>query len=124
LLSFLLYLLLCFFFLQIIVWLIGGNLTPYFLAAGLDHYLVNFIAVVINVFVNSFIGVPLMQSQFGDWLQQKTIRPTGSSHSSSSSPSCWSPVALVLRSGFPRAWMQMVALIVYVAICVLCGAMA
>ncbi len=50
------------------MWLVGGNIAPYLLFAGLDKYLVLYICIWINVIINSYVGVPLMHAQFGDWL--------------------------------------------------------
>jgi len=62
--------------LHIIVWLLGINFYPYLYVSGINDVVVVFIASVVNVFLNSYIGVPLMHSQFGRWLHMsRPIHP-------------------------------------------------
>jgi hypothetical protein len=66
---------------QLIVWFIGGSLQRYFLEAQLDPYLISAIKLVVHITVNSYIGVPLMFSQFGEWVHMarsaKPMSPYG-----------------------------------------------
>ena len=55
--------------LQLIIWLAGVPLGGSLSSLGLDPWLVLVLSVIMSVFVNSYIGVPLMLSQFGDWLR-------------------------------------------------------
>lgn len=47
----------------------GANLAKYMYAAGMNPFLVIYIQVFMNVGTNVYIGVPLMHSQFGEWLK-------------------------------------------------------
>lgn len=61
---------------QIIVWQVGFGLAPYVAATGIDPLLTTFILTVVNVTVNSYLGVPLMHSQFGEWLNMsRPVKP-------------------------------------------------
>ena len=39
----------------------------------MDDHLLLFIVTCINVFINSYIALPLMLSQFGDWLHMPRV---------------------------------------------------
>jgi len=55
--------------LHIIVWQIGYNLVPILIVgAGLSPIVARIVSTVVTVTTNTYIGVPLMHSQFGDWL--------------------------------------------------------
>ena len=52
----------------IVVWQVGGALEPYLLPTGMPFNAIAFIKLSINLVINSYIGLPLMMSQFGEWL--------------------------------------------------------
>ena len=53
----------------IIVWQVGGNLAPYVGRSGqLPPLVVTLVVIAVAVSFNSYIGVPLVHSMFGDWL--------------------------------------------------------
>lgn len=54
---------------QIVVWQGGSNISPYITRqVTLNSYLLLFLLTCFNVFVNTYVALPLMLSQFGDWL--------------------------------------------------------
>jgi antibiotic biosynthesis monooxygenase (ABM) superfamily enzyme len=60
----------------IIVWQEGGNLNPYIYKTKIDFFLALFFTVCVSVTVSTYVGVPLMQSQFGAWLHHAPSRPS------------------------------------------------
>ena len=59
---------------QIIVWQLGGNLLQILEgSAHLEWNIAIVISTVMTVVFNSYVGVPLMHSQFGEWLCQERV---------------------------------------------------
>ncbi|KAJ1415990.1 hypothetical protein B484DRAFT_422276 [Ochromonadaceae sp. CCMP2298] len=59
--------------LHIIIWQVGTNLTPYLLS--LHPLLSTLVATFINVMLESYIGLPLMEAQFGEWMRMPRNPP-------------------------------------------------
>jgi hypothetical protein len=60
------------------VWQAGGNIAPYITRqVNLNSYFLMFIMTCFNVTINTYIALPLMLSQFGEWLNmpRPTVRP-------------------------------------------------
>jgi hypothetical protein len=56
--------------LQLIVWQIGFSITPLIISGwGLDLFYAKFVSTAITTIVNNYVGVPLMQAHFGEWLR-------------------------------------------------------
>lgn len=94
--------------LQLIVWFVGGNLQVYFIADNLNPYLIGFIKLSVHITVNSYIGVPLMFSQFGDWIHMdRPLKPVG--------------LMAILDRGFPKRWYRLALVFCYITINLLSG---
>ena len=90
------------------MWFIGGNLQEYFVQAGLNPYLIGFIKLSIHIIVNSYIGVPLMFSQFGDWVHmERPVKPLG--------------YLSFLDKGLPNRWVRIAVVVLYVGLYLLGG---
>ena len=88
-----------FLYLQIINWQISANLLPYWISTGMSAYCFVLINNTISVTTNNYLGVPLMYSQFGDWLMiDRPLHPL--------------PYIGFLDKGLPR-YMQVVWAIIY-----------
>lgn len=90
------------------MWFIGGNLQVYFVRDELDPYLVSFIKLVVHITVNSYIGVPLMFSQFGEWVHlPRPVQQKG--------------ILVILDEGLPNRWVRIAVVAGYILINVLAG---
>ena len=60
--------------LQIIVWQLGGNLFKILVGeARLQLDVVICLTTMVTVGFTSYVGVPLMHSEFGEWLHQERV---------------------------------------------------
>jgi hypothetical protein len=75
--------------------------------------------VCINVIITSYIGVPLMHSQFGEWLNLDRPQPQPLVRDCSVGY-MWGLVTNALDAGFSQG-MRVALLLIYVAINILCG---
>lgn len=91
------------------MWQVGVNLGPYLHKAGIHPFLSLLILVVLNVSIVSYIGVPLMVSQFGHWLAMDRPRYRKN-------------VIGFLDAGLPYN-IKMLVVLTYLAINILCGAL-
>ena len=55
--------------LQLIVWSISGTLTPIMLGIKVNIALLLFTTTFVTVLVNIYIGLPLLNLLFGNWLR-------------------------------------------------------
>ena len=92
---------------QIVVWKVGGEIKQYLIT--LNPMVATLISVMITVSITNYVGVPLMHSQFGDWLNApRDARDTKYF------------ILSVLDVGFPKP-IQYLILIVYFGLHILFG---
>ena len=97
--------------LQLIVWPISGGLVPILETAGLHFSLALMVCSFINVFTNTYVGLPLMQMLFGAWLRIPRPSP------SDMKPYLWQ----LLDGGLPHWWQRWPILIIYYGTLIGCG---
>jgi hypothetical protein len=92
----------------------GGSLAPYLVEAGVNKYLITYIIVFMNVGTNAYVGVPIMHSQFGDWLRLRNTKWSSKIESGRFHfmREMFGTIADALDSGLP-VYMRWIVVVVY-----------
>ena len=95
--------------LQLIVWSVSGSLIPIMSGANVFIVLMAFTTTFVTVLINIYIGLPIMQLLFGQWLRVPRS-PIGE----------LSYLHLLLDVGLNK-WQRLLVMFIYYGLCVAFG---
>ena len=95
---------------QLIVWQVGFNITPLIMEGfSLELIYAQIISTAITTIVNNYVGVPMMQAHFGEWLRADRKIKSGD-------------IFMFLDTGIPSHTVQILIFLLFSAAAIICGA--